>query len=256
MSKQGAADEKDEVILANTPGHLGYKQVRSRRTFERLLDASEVVIAQRGFDSATVTEICERAEVSVGAFYRRFESKEGLLQVLHERYTDRMTEAITLALAPERWRGTPLSEIIYQWEWMALKQKKKNQALMRVSAQRTHTSDSFAARERKIHQLTQKQLARLILDHADEFDRADPEDAAETAAYLLVSASHYHLFHPAHSPFEDEALVLHLVSMCRAFLGVKSPDYTEAQPAVGGNDRPAARKRAGGAPPNVTSNPA
>jgi TetR/AcrR family transcriptional regulator len=50
-----------------------------------LLDAAEVVFAEKGFARATVKEIAERSEFSVGAVYQFFESKEAVLRGVMRR---------------------------------------------------------------------------------------------------------------------------------------------------------------------------
>jgi DNA-binding transcriptional regulator YbjK len=55
------------------------RQERSQRTLERLLDAAEAVIGEKGFADASVGNICTRAGVSVGTFYRRFRDKHALI---------------------------------------------------------------------------------------------------------------------------------------------------------------------------------
>jgi AcrR family transcriptional regulator len=50
-----------------------------------LLDAAEVVFAEKGYAGATVKEIAERSEFPVGAVYQFFESKEALLRGVMRR---------------------------------------------------------------------------------------------------------------------------------------------------------------------------
>jgi TetR/AcrR family transcriptional regulator len=50
-----------------------------------LLDAAEAVVAEKGFARATVKEIAERSEFSVGAVYQFFESKEAVLRGVMRR---------------------------------------------------------------------------------------------------------------------------------------------------------------------------
>jgi AcrR family transcriptional regulator len=61
-------------------------QARAERTRERLLDATRRIVAERGYDLATVDEITDAAGVSKGAFYFHFESKDDALVALVERW--------------------------------------------------------------------------------------------------------------------------------------------------------------------------
>lgn len=83
------------------PASLEPKQARSERTRQRLLDAAEALILERGISDVSVTDIVQAARSSVGGFYRRFRDKDGLLMALYDRtYTDveaRLTQIEALA---------------------------------------------------------------------------------------------------------------------------------------------------------------
>ncbi|MET9413387.1 ScbR family autoregulator-binding transcription factor [Streptomyces klenkii] len=54
------------------------KQDRAIRTRQTILEAAAVVFDERGYDAATINEILARAEVTKGALYFHFPSKEDL----------------------------------------------------------------------------------------------------------------------------------------------------------------------------------
>ncbi|MHB8695169.1 MAG: TetR/AcrR family transcriptional regulator [Solirubrobacteraceae bacterium] len=71
-----------------------------------MLDAAQQLLNEgQSFESLPVAEVCERAGLSVGAFYRRFESRDGFLSCLHERYVERVSELQAHLLSPSRWEG-------------------------------------------------------------------------------------------------------------------------------------------------------
>ncbi|WP_051342186.1 TetR/AcrR family transcriptional regulator [Pseudonocardia spinosispora] len=70
----------------------------SRRKRLRLLDAARVLVAERGLD-ITSADLAERAEVGVGTLYRRFGSREALLQQTLLDVLDRSQDAADTALA-------------------------------------------------------------------------------------------------------------------------------------------------------------
>ena len=51
------------------------KQARSQRTLERILQAAEELVLEKGLASVSVPDIVARANSSVGGFYARFEDK-------------------------------------------------------------------------------------------------------------------------------------------------------------------------------------
>ena len=59
------------------------RQARSQHTLDRLLDAAEALVHEKGgFDDVPIAEIVRRAESSVGSFYSRFPDKDALLQAM------------------------------------------------------------------------------------------------------------------------------------------------------------------------------
>lgn len=88
------------------------RQARSRRTYHRLLEAAEALLAERSFDEVTIDEIAERAGYTKGAFYARFDSKGALLRHLVARLTDGAREAWEAYLDPGGWEGVPAAEVV------------------------------------------------------------------------------------------------------------------------------------------------
>ena len=79
------------------------KQARSRATYERLLDGAQEVLAKKSFEAASIQEIAAAADLTIGAFYARFSSKEALLLGLAQRY-DELIEQLLQRL--EAFAGT------------------------------------------------------------------------------------------------------------------------------------------------------
>jgi len=66
---------------------------------ERILEASERIFARRGFFHARVSEIAREAGVADGTIYLYFKSKDDLLISLFESRMERVTQALTAAVA-------------------------------------------------------------------------------------------------------------------------------------------------------------
>lgn len=60
---------------------------------ERILDAAEALILDRGFDAMSVQAIAEQVGIAKGAIYREFASKHEILDVLLRRSMERMLTA-------------------------------------------------------------------------------------------------------------------------------------------------------------------
>ncbi|MBO3737289.1 TetR/AcrR family transcriptional regulator [Actinoplanes flavus] len=77
----------------------------AQRNRERILSAAHEVFAARGF-AATLDDVAHHAGVGVGTVYRRFPTKEELIEAV---FTDRLEDLVTLAeealAAPSAWEG-------------------------------------------------------------------------------------------------------------------------------------------------------
>ena len=60
------------------------------RRRERILDAAEALVLERGFDAMSVAAVAERAGIGKGAVYLEFDSKRDILDALLRRGTARM----------------------------------------------------------------------------------------------------------------------------------------------------------------------
>lgn len=72
------------------------QQERGERRVAQLLGAAADVIAENGYEAATMTEIAERAGASIGAMYQYFPNKEAVVRALRAQYGDEMDARWTL----------------------------------------------------------------------------------------------------------------------------------------------------------------
>jgi AcrR family transcriptional regulator len=75
------------------------KQRRSQESLERILDAAETLIRERGFEQMTIAEVVQRSGSSVGSIYARFDDKLALLRAVQLRYHARVGNAIAAELS-------------------------------------------------------------------------------------------------------------------------------------------------------------
>jgi AcrR family transcriptional regulator len=85
------------------------KQKRSEATLRRLLDAAEVLLAEKKLDEITVADVVARAASSVGSFYARFPGKEALVAALIARYHEDAATGINALAADPKFSALPLA---------------------------------------------------------------------------------------------------------------------------------------------------
>jgi AcrR family transcriptional regulator len=74
-------------------GALEPKRRRGELRVEALLAAAGAVIAERGYEAATMAEIAARAGAQIGSLYHFFPNKEVLADALIQRFAERFEEA-------------------------------------------------------------------------------------------------------------------------------------------------------------------
>ncbi|MGC2655788.1 MAG: TetR/AcrR family transcriptional regulator [Mycobacterium sp.] len=74
------------------------QQARSRAALQRLLASAEHVLVSDGPDEFTIARVAEHAGISVGGVYRRFASKEQLIDAVRQDFVARLENAVTEAL--------------------------------------------------------------------------------------------------------------------------------------------------------------
>jgi AcrR family transcriptional regulator len=82
------------------------QQERSRRSFDRAVDAAVALLVERGSDAFTLAEVAERAGGSIGSIYGRVGSKDDLLRAAQAREMTRIGELTARAFRA----GTPEQE--------------------------------------------------------------------------------------------------------------------------------------------------
>jgi AcrR family transcriptional regulator len=73
-----------------SPNRRVPQQQRAERRVAQLLDSAAAVLAETGYDAATMTAIAERAGASIGAVYQYFPNKEAIVLALRSQYGNEM----------------------------------------------------------------------------------------------------------------------------------------------------------------------
>ncbi|MCP5071127.1 MAG: TetR/AcrR family transcriptional regulator [bacterium] len=75
---------------------------RRQRTCERIVEAAERLMSERGVAEVTIQDITEAADVGHGTFYLHFESKAAVLRPLIEQRAERLHERVDRVTHGER----------------------------------------------------------------------------------------------------------------------------------------------------------
>lgn len=172
----------------NDSGLREPRQTRSQQTLKRILQSSTALIAEQSYDEVTIAEIAERAEISVGGFYSRFQNKEALLRVLQERLGQETQNRINTALAKD-WSVTSLYDLLYFIVSNNAELYEKYRGVLTVIHIRTRVLDSRVedATRRAYNVNIVAQLETLLLVKRDEIRHHRPRVAIRTAIACMTS---------------------------------------------------------------------
>lgn len=86
MSKQTKAVEE--------PRPANRHEKRRMRTRASLVEAAQHVMAEKGFEAATIADITESADVALGSFYNHFQSKDEIMQAAALDFLLRLADGV------------------------------------------------------------------------------------------------------------------------------------------------------------------
>jgi AcrR family transcriptional regulator len=165
------------------------RQARSLRTQERLLDAMEFLLQQREPVDITVEDIVERAHASVGAFYKRFASKQDLLPLLLTRLQTNARRELEEELQKPCWNARGLTERVNALIDMFADVQMQRQRIIRACvAGRLSASLQMSEQDVADARASLEAMRRWLLVCRDEIRHEHPETAVRLGLYLCLQS--------------------------------------------------------------------
>ncbi|MCP4200601.1 MAG: TetR/AcrR family transcriptional regulator [bacterium] len=200
------------------PTSLKPRQLRSRRSLDRLLAASEEVISEVGFEKASVASICRRAGLTSGAFYSRFAGKKELVGALVERFAAEARVVIDELDVPP----ASLQMTIRQFVAGLVSFYRRRRPLVRALAACAHVDEVGRASMRELHGATVDYLCELLLIRERDFSTPQPHATARlgvlTALATVMEMVVEQRMLPAEAyPLTDEQLTEELAQLLDAY---------------------------------------
>lgn len=193
-------------------------QARTRRTLEKVLDAAELLVAQKGFDETGIAEIARAAGTSVGGFYRRFRDKHHLMQALHARFCDEARATADAGLEPSRWGGASTGDVVREFTAFVIQVNRERAGSIRAFILVSLSDETVRQRTLELSRHLHARLAALLADRRGDLAHPDPERGAAFAIdVILGTLSHAVQFgQEADRVLDDE-----LPRVLLAYLGVR-----------------------------------
>ncbi len=202
------------------------KQVRSQETQDTLMNAALMLFKERGFEVVTVGDIALQAGVSPATIYRRFSDKEGLLQAVHEYFTQQALDLMAKVEKSNVLDDLTLTELLRSVMTIIHNFVEGNQRLLQASYSKALSDERFADRFVAVRKKVFATLRKHFLKRRKEIGHPNPELALDFALRMTMGALTYRIesvnLEVALEPLTDEQFSLELM---RAFLNYLEVPY-------------------------------
>jgi AcrR family transcriptional regulator len=176
MARRAARRTPDAVISAVPSPE--FRQERSRRSYEALIDAATELFGKLGYDAIGTPEIADRAGVSVGTFYRYFDDKhEVYLEIARRSMIAAYAETIE-GLTPARFLGLARRETIAETIAMLFEHVLTRPHLSRSFVEMSLRDPEVAELRRAFEHVSVARLTELVSAIVPRTVVPDPEATA------------------------------------------------------------------------------
>ncbi len=166
-------------------------QDRSRKTERALRTAAHRLLAERPFDKIRVSDLTERAGVSVGTFYRRFRDKRALLHLADEALLEDLLVEFDEEMSDERMSGKSLAEIVQTYVGLMVRKFRENRATILQVIRHADPEDASAFGERgeAFNRHVHGRLKELLRRFRPEITHPEPELALNLGIFFASAAA-------------------------------------------------------------------
>jgi AcrR family transcriptional regulator len=200
------------------------RQERSAQSLVRLLDAAERLMQQQHFEDISVAQIAGEAGTSIGNFYGRFNSKDDLLLILHERYQDDRLKLWREFFDGADWTEMRLADRALPLIRMIIRNYRARSGVFRTLVlQQWRYPEKVDARTREVLGGLYKDGFEFLRECRREIRHPKPERAIEIGIAAVLAACRENIVMrpkvlPASLMVSDEELAVELSHMLCAYL--------------------------------------
>jgi AcrR family transcriptional regulator len=196
-------------------------QRRAERTSEAVASAALKALQTRDYEQISVAELAERAGISVGGFYARYQSKEALLPVLAAYVLDDCRTALDAAL--EAVADGSIESIVGAYaDTMVRKFREHRHAAIQLRRHARGGDGRVAAALREFNDHVHDRLRVLLKARRDTIGHPDPDMAIEFGLFAASASAREAILAESLSVYQaridDTALTAELTRAWVAYL--------------------------------------
>ncbi|NVD97544.1 TetR/AcrR family transcriptional regulator [Massilia sp. BJB1822] len=201
------------IVALPEPG-----QERSRQALERLLLASEKLLAENRFEDAGVAELARLAQTSVGTFYRLLGDKETLSGLLLQRFFSDLAERIEALTELRQWEGRSLEDFVRAAVALFVSIHRGRQGVLRALITRSSRDLQFRDRVHRVNQLISQRTIAVLASKSAEIRHPDPAQAMMVLPPVLLGILNHHTLTGSLAFLSDAALENELTRIAMKYL--------------------------------------
>lgn len=164
------------------------KQSRSQETLDRIANAALTLMEERGVEGATVADIVDRADASVGSFYARFPAKEDLIRYLQVRVWTEARERWVAALEAESWEGHSLEAVVEGVVGLLVRSLRADYHRRKVLGRELPADPEASAQRLTFHHHILDTVTPLLLVRSEDITHPEPRKAIQFGYRFVVGA--------------------------------------------------------------------
>jgi AcrR family transcriptional regulator len=163
------------------------KQERSRRSFDKAVDAAVALVVERRSDAFTLAEVAERAGVSTGSIYGRVKSKTDLLRTAHARQMERIEAETTRVFGAPAPISEDLHEAVSRVVQTVGNLLRANAPVLGAFMYVANNDSVIAEVGRKSHHQLVDAYRAALLAHRSEINAEDIDQAVDWSLTVVYS---------------------------------------------------------------------
>lgn len=157
------------------------RQTRSIATEQKMLDAAEELLRTGDARNVTLENVVKLSGTSVGAFYSRFESVEGLFVTLRNRYRDAVYETSILEGYEKALQQTDLRSALYCSTKPTLELARREHQAISYFLKNPNPDQELLVKQRKF--IVDNTL-EILQEHRNEIKKKDLRRASENVSRM------------------------------------------------------------------------
>jgi len=228
----------NNAMMSRKPSPRPPRQVRSRESLRRMLDAAEIILAKHGLQGATLPRIAAEAGVSPANVYRRFRDKDALMEAVFRRLTQRSSAATESQFDPETVRPIGIAQFSRNVIEAMIRGYRNGAGLSRAAVEYSeqHWEVGFVRKARASEAQSFQRMVDTFLIWRDQIRHPDPEHAIRFAFLMVaIALRELILFERSHIfaavlPVTDDSLKEDLPRLFLRYLGVEEAENAAARP--------------------------